>query len=104
MTISKGNKEFVESLIHYYISEASSYEQVAEGFVPEIESVVDTAFGIIIGNIYSEFIQAYQNQKIEISLEDIQEFYNIMKERAPLIKKAIMEETPNISEEHEILE
>ncbi|HSB50842.1 MAG TPA: hypothetical protein VLC72_05895 [Nitrosopumilaceae archaeon] len=104
MAILKENKEFIESLIHYYISEASSYEQIAEGFVPEIESVIDTAFGIITGNIYSEFMQAYQNQKIEVSAEDVQEFYNIMKERAPLIKKAIMEGTSVVSEEHQILE
>lgn len=104
MTISKENKDYVESLIHYYISEASSYEQIAEGFVPEIESVVDTAFGIITGNIYSEFMQAYLNQKTDVSVEDIQEFYSIIKERAPLIKKAIMEGTSSKSEEHEILE
>lgn len=103
MTISKENKEYVESLIHYYISEASSYEQIAEGFVPEIESVVDTAFGIITGNIYSEFMQAYLNQKTDVSVEDIQEFYNIIKERAPLIKKAIMEGASSATEEHEIL-
>lgn len=103
MTISKENKEYVESLIHYYISEASSYEQIAEGFVPEVESVVDTAFGIITGNIYSEFMQAYLNQKTDVSVEDIQEFYNIIKERAPLIKKAIMEGASNTTEEHEIL-
>ncbi|HET6518126.1 MAG TPA: hypothetical protein VFG25_07920 [Nitrosopumilaceae archaeon] len=103
MAISKENKEYVESLIHYYISEASSYEQIAEGFVPEIESVVDTAFGIITGNIYSEFMQAYLNQKTDVSVEDIQEFYSIIKQRAPLIKKAIMEGTSSATEEHEIL-
>lgn len=104
MAILKENKEFIESLIHYYISEASSYEQIAEEFVPEIESVIDAAFGIIAGSIYSEFMRAYQNQKIELSAEDVQEFYNIMKERAPLIKKAIMEGTSAVSEEHQILE
>ena len=100
MTISKENKEYIESLIHYYISEASS----SEGFVPEIDSVVDTAFGIITGNIYSEFLQAYLNQKTDVTLEDIQEFYSIIKERAPLIKKAIMEGASTAPEEHEILE
>ena len=104
MAISKENKEYIESLIHYYISEASSYEQIAEGFVPEVESVADTAFGIITGSIYSEFMQAYLNQKTDVSVEDIQEFYNIIKERAPLIKKAIMEGASSVPEEHEILE
>ncbi|MEK0319242.1 MAG: hypothetical protein QQN43_06645 [Nitrosopumilus sp.] len=104
MAISKENKEYIESLIHYYISEASSYEQIAEGFVPEVESVTDTAFGIITGNIYSEFMQAYLNQKIDVNVEDIQEFYSIIKERAPLIKKAIMEGASTVTEEHEVLE
>ena len=104
MAISKENKEYIESLIHYYISEAWSYEQIAEGFVPEVESVIDTAFGIITGNIYSEFIQAYLNQKIDVNVEDIQEFYSIIKERAPLIKKAIMEGASTVPEEHEVLE
>lgn len=103
MAISKENKEYIESLIHYYISEASSYEQIAEGFVPEVDSVVDTAFGIITGNIYSEFLQAYLKQKTEVSVDDIQEFFGIIKERAPLIKKAIMEGASSIPEEHEIL-
>jgi hypothetical protein len=103
MAISKENKEYIESLIHYYISEASSYEQIAEGFVPEVESVADTAFGIITGNIYSEFMKSYMNQKTDVNVEDIQEFYGIIKERAPLIKKAIMEGT-STTEEHEILE
>ncbi len=104
MAISKENKEYIESLIHYYISEASSYEQIAEGFVPEVESVADTAFGIITGNIYSEFMKAYLNQKTDVSVEDIQEFYSIIKERAPLIKKAIMEGASTATEEHKILE
>ena len=103
MAISKENKEYIESLIHYYISEASSYEQIAEGFVPEVKSIEDTAFGIITGNIYSEFLQAYMNQKTEVNVEDIQEFYSILKERAPLIKKAIMEGATSVPEEHEIL-
>ncbi len=72
--------------------------------MPEVESVADTAFGIITGNIYSEFMQAYLNQKIDVSVEDIQEFYSIIKESAPLIKKAIMEGTSTVPEEHEILE
>ena len=44
MTISKENKDFIDSLIDYYISESESYRQIAENFVPEVESVPDTAF------------------------------------------------------------
>ncbi len=91
MALSKHTKSFVDSQIDYYISEASSYKQIAEEHVPEIESVSDTAFGIIAGCVYSGFLQAYSNQKQVPSLEDIQEFTKILKDRAPLIKKAMIE-------------
>lgn len=91
MVISKENKDFVDSLIDYYINESESYRQIAENFVPEIESIPDTAFGIITGCVYSGFLQAYQNQQQTPSLEDMREFNKIIKERAALIKKSILE-------------
>jgi len=91
MVISKENKDFIDSLIDYYISESESYRQIAENFVSEVESVPDTAFGIITGCVYSGFLQAYQNQQQTPSLEDMQEFNQIIKERATLIKKSILE-------------
>jgi hypothetical protein len=94
MAISKYTREFIDSQIDYYISEASSYRQIAEEYVPEVESVHDTAFGIIAGCVYTGFIQLYTNQRQSPSLEDIQEFNRILKDRAPLIKKAMMENEP----------
>ena len=91
MAISKENKEFIDNLIDYYISESESYRQIAENFVPEVESVPDTAFGIITGCVYSGFLQAYQNQQLTPSLEDVNEFNKMIKERAPIIKKSILE-------------
>ena len=90
MVISKENRDFIDSLIDYYISESESYRQIAENFVPEVESVPDTTFGIITGCVYSGFLQAYQNQKLTPSLEDMREFNQIMKERATVIKKSIL--------------
>jgi len=90
MAISKENKDFIDSLIDYYISESESYKQIAENFVPEIESIPDTAFGIITGCVYSGFLQAYQNQQQTPGLDDMREFNQIIKERAALIKKAII--------------
>jgi len=90
MAISKENRDFINSLIDYYINESESYKQIAENFVPEIESVPDTAFGIITGCVYSGFLQAYQNQHQTPGLEDMREFNQIIKERAPLIKKSIL--------------
>ncbi len=91
MALSKYTKEFLDSQIDYYISEARSYKQIAESYVPEVESVSDTAFGIIAGCVYSGFLQSYTNQKQVPSLEDLQEFTKIIKDRAPLIKKAMIE-------------
>ena len=101
MVISKENKDFIDSLIDYYISESGSYRQIAENFVPEVESVPDTAFGIITGCVYSGFLQAYQNQQQTPSLEDMQEFNQIIKERAPLIKKSILEPSRPQTDEKE---
>ena len=101
MAISKENKDFIESLIDYYISESEAYTQIAENFVPEVESIPDTAFGIITGCVYSGFLQAYQNQQQTPSLEDMREFNEIIKNRAASIKKAIIEpgKTEEIKEE-----
>ena len=93
MSISKENKEFIDSLIEYYISEPGSYKQIAENFLPEVESIPDTTFGIITGCVYSGFLQAYQNQQQTPSLEDMNEFNQIIKKKAPLIKKSISELT-----------
>ena len=93
MSISKENKEFINNLIEYYISESESYKQIAENFLPEVESIPDTAFGIITGCVYSGFLQAYQNQQQSPSLEDMDEFNQIIKKKAILIKKSISELT-----------
>jgi len=91
MTISKENKEFINSLIEYYISESESYKQIAENFLSEVKSIPDTAFGIITGCVYSGFLQAYQNQQQTPSLEDMDEFNQIIKKKVLLIKKSILE-------------
>lgn len=91
MAISKENKDFIDSLIDYYISESESYRQIAENYLPEIESVVDTAFGIIVGCVYSGFLQAYQNQQQTPGLDDMKEFNQIIMKRASIIKKSLNE-------------
>ncbi len=91
MTISEANKEFINNLIDYYISESEAYRDIAENYTPEISSVPDTSFGIIVGCVYSGFLQAYQSQQLTPTLEDIKEFHSILKEKSPLIKKAILE-------------
>ena len=93
MAISKNTRDFVDNLIDYYISEAPSYKQIAEAYIPEVESAIDAAFGFIAGCVYSGFLQAYKNQQSTPSLEDTQEFHKILKDRAPLIKKAMLEDS-----------
>ena len=78
MVISKENQEFLEGLIDYYVKEAKSYREIAQEFSSEIDSVLDIAFGIIIGCIYSSFLQAYSNQKQIPDMEDIQEFNDMI--------------------------
>ena len=73
------------------LTKSGAYKQIAENFVPEVESVPDTAFGIITGCVYSSFLQTYQNQQQTPSLEDMKEFNDIIKKRAPLIKKSILD-------------
>ena len=91
MAISKENKEFITNLIDYYISTASSYKDLAIVYKEFTDSVEDTALGMIAGSVYSSFMQIYQNQQITPSLEDMKEFNEIMQERSPDIKKAILE-------------
>ena len=92
MVISKENQEFLEGLIDYYVKEAKSYREIAQEFSSEIDSVLDIAFGIIIGCIYSSFLQAYSNQKQIPDMEDIQEFNEMIIKNTEIIKKSIMNE------------
>lgn len=52
--------------------------------------ITSTTFGIIMGCVYSGFLQTYKNQRQNPSLEDTQEFNDMMKRRAIDIKKAIL--------------
>ena len=72
------------------MKEAKSYREIAQEFSSEIDSVLDIAFGIIIGCIYSSFLQAYSNQKQIPDMEDIQEFNEMITKNTKIIKKSIM--------------
>ncbi len=88
MTISDNNKKFLEDLIQYYISESESYMQIADEFNEVTNSKTDTAFGIIVGTVYSSFLQTYSNQGLKVELEDMQEFYDLVKTNANKIKES----------------
>ena len=92
MVISDTNKEFLDNLIEYYVSEAKSYKEIAQEYDQIIKSTSDTAFGIIIGCIYSSFLQTYSDQKQTPNEQDIEEINQIMMENAIRIKNALQEE------------
>jgi len=89
MTVTKENKVFLEELIEYYISEAQSYREMAQEYSLKIDSVSDTTFGIIIGCIYSSFLQTYSNQKLTPDVHDVQEFTEIIIMKSSAIMDAI---------------
>jgi len=100
MTISNGMKKFLDSQIEYYIAEAQSYKEMAQEYSPKIDSVQDTAFGIIVGSIYSSFLQTYTNQSSTPSSQDIEEFTKIIIENSKKIKESIIiEDNPKLKQE-----
>lgn len=92
LVITPSARDFIENLINYYISEALSYREIAEIYSSEVKNIPDTTFGIILGCVYSGFLQMYTTQKQKPSLEEIQEFNQIMKDRALQIKKSILDD------------
>jgi hypothetical protein len=89
--IPQATKKFIDSLIDYYISEAASYKQIAKTYSDEVGDVDANTFGVIVGCVYSGFLQAYQNQKQKPLLEDTQEFTQMIKIRAAQIKRSILD-------------
>ena len=59
-------------------------------YADEVGDVTSATLGIIVGCVYSGFLQTYKNQRQNPSLEDTQEFNGIMKRRAADIRKAIL--------------
>ena len=89
--INATTKNFIYNLIDYYINVASSYKQMAKTYSDEVGDIPAATFGLIVGSIYSAFLQAYDNQKLKPPLEDIQEFTQIIKRRAAQIKRSILD-------------
>ena len=90
MTLSNEVQKFLDSQIEYYIEEAESYKEMAREYNLDANSVPDTAFGIIIGCIYSSFLQTYTNQSSTPNSQDIEEFTKIIIENSKKIKESIL--------------
>ena len=90
MALSNETQKFLDSQIEYYIKEAESYKEMALEYNLDTNSVPDTAFGIIIGCIYSSFLQTYTNQSSAPNSQDIEEFTKIIIKNSKKIKESIL--------------
>ena len=91
MSISDENKKFLEDLLKYYIDQADSYNQFASEYGEFSKSKREIAFGVIVGTVYSTFLQTYSNQQLEVKLDDIQEFHELIRDNLDKISKALDE-------------
>ena len=89
MTLSNETQKFLDSQIEYYVKEAESYKEMALEYNLDTNSVQDTAFGIIVGCIYSSFLQTFTNQNSTPNSQDIEEFTKIIVNNSKKIKESI---------------
>ena len=90
MTLSNEIQIFLDSQIEYYTKEAKSYKEMAEEYKLDSNSVPDATFGIIVGCIYSSFLQTYTNQNSAPNSQEIEEFTRIIIKNAKKIKESII--------------
>ena len=93
MTLSNEIQIFLDSQIEYYTKEAKSYKEMAVEYNLDNISVSDTTFGIIVGCIYSSFLQTYTNQNSTPNSQDVEEFTKIIIKNSKKIKESIKTET-----------
>jgi len=93
MTLSNEIQTFLVSQIEYYIKEAKSYKEMAREYNPDDNVALDTAFGIIVGCIYSSFIQTFTNQNSVPKSQDMEDFTDIIIKNSKKIKESITAET-----------
>ena len=93
MTLSNEIQTFLISQIEYYTKEAKSYKEMAREYNIDDSLAHDTAFGIIVGCIYSSFIQTFTNQNSTPTSEEMQEFTEIIIKNSKKIKESIIDET-----------
>ena len=90
MTLSNEIKTFLVSQIEYYTKETESYKEMAKEYNIDDGSVYDTAFGIIVGCIYSSFLQIFTNQNSVPNSQDMEEFTEIIIKNSKKIKESII--------------
>jgi len=90
MTLSNEIQTFLDSQIEYYTNESKAYREMAKEYNLDDSSVSDTAFGIIVGCIYSSFLQTFTNQNSTPNSQDIEEFTKIIINNSKKIKESIL--------------
>jgi len=92
MTLSNEIQTFLVSQIEYYTKESKSYKEMAREYNPDDNVALDTAFGIIIGCIYSSFLQTFTNQNSVPNSQDMEDFTEIIIKNSKKIKESIITE------------
>jgi len=92
MTLSNEIQTFLVSQIEYYTKEAKSYKEMAREYNPDDNVALDTAFGIIVGCIYSSFLQIFTNQNSVPNSQDMEDFTKIIINNSKKIKESIITE------------
>ena len=95
MTLSNEIQGFLDSQIEYYTNESKSYKEMAQEYNLDDNSIHDTAFGIIIGCIYSSFLQVYTNQNSSPNSQEMEDFIEIIIKNSKKIKESIMSDDKN---------
>ena len=90
MTLSNETQIFLDSQIEYYSKEAKSYKEMSKGYGIDSNSVPDATFGIIVGCIYSSFLQIYTNQNTAPNSQEMEEFTKIIINNTQKIKTSII--------------
>ena len=93
MTLSDEIQTFLVSQIEYYTEEAKSYKEMAREYNVDDGLAHDTAFGIIVGCIYSSFLQIFTNQNSVPNSQEMEEFTEMIIKNSKKIKEAITAET-----------
>ena len=95
MTLPNEIQGFLDSQIEYYAKEAKSYKEMAQGYNLDGDSIDGTAFGIIIGCIYSSFLQVYTNQNSIPNSQEMEDFTEIIINNSKKIKESITSDDEN---------
>ena len=95
MTLSNEIQTFLDTQIEYYTKEAKSYKEMTREYILDDNSIPDVTFGIIIGCIYSSFIQTYTNQNSSPSSQEMEDFTKIIIKNTKKIKESITSSDKN---------